>query len=107
MKLTSFIAAAAFAPLCVFAADNEFVLTIKEHHFTPSELRVPAGKKVKLIVDNQDATPEEFESHELNREKIIAPKSKASLWIGPLKPGKYPFMGEFNQATAQGLIIAE
>jgi len=36
MKLTSFIAAAAFAPLCVFAADNEFVLTIKEHHFTPS-----------------------------------------------------------------------
>jgi plastocyanin len=107
MKLTSLIAAAAFAPLCVFAADNEFVLTIKEHRFTPSELRVPAGKKVKLIVDNQDATPEEFESHELNREKIIAPKSKASIYIGPLKPGKYPFFGEFNQATARGVVIAE
>jgi hypothetical protein len=68
---------------------------------------VPAGQKVKLIVENQDATPEEFESHELNREKIVAPKSKVSIFIGPLKAGKYPFFGEFNQATARGLVIAE
>lgn len=88
-------------------ATQEIVMTIKDHKFSPAELRVPAGQKVKLVIDNQDATPEEFESTELNREKIIAPKSKASLWIGPLKPGKYPFMGEFNQATAQGVIIAE
>jgi len=107
MKLTSLIAAATFVPLCVFAADNEFYLTIKDHTFTPSELRVPAGKKVKLIIENQDATPEEFESHELNREKIIAPKSKANIYIGPLKPGKYPFFGEFNQTTARGVVIAE
>ena len=107
MKLKSLIAAAALSPLLAFAADNEFVLTIKDHRFTPSELRVPAGQKVKLIVDNQDATPEEFESHELNREKIIAPKSKATIYIGPLKPGKYPFFGEFNQSTARGVVIAE
>ena len=107
MKLKFLIAAAALSPLLAFAADNEFVLTIKDHRFTPSELRVPAGQKVKLIVDNQDATPEEFESHELNREKIIAPKSKATIYIGPLKPGKYPFFGEFNQSTARGVVIAE
>jgi len=80
---------------------------IKDHYFVPSEIRVPAGQKIKLIVENQDATPEEFESHELNREKIIAPKSKVSIYIGPLKAGKYPFFGEFNQATARGLVIAE
>ena len=107
MNLKSILAAAAFAPLCVFAADNEFVLTIKDHRFTPSELRVPAGQKVKLIVENQDSTPEEFESHELKREKIIAAKSKATINIGPLKPGKYPFFGEFNPSTARGVIIAE
>lgn len=107
MKPKFLIAAAALSPLLAFAADNEFVLTIKDHRFTPSELRVPAGQKVKLIVDNQDATPEEFESHELNREKIIAPKSKATIYIGPLKPGKYPFFGEFNQSTARGVVIAE
>lgn len=93
-------------PLLAFASP-EVVITIKEHKFSPAEVRVPAGQKVKLVIENQDATPEEFESAELNREKIIAPKSKASVWIGPLKPGKYPFMGEFNQATAQGVVIAE
>ncbi len=93
-------------PLLATAAD-EIAITIKDHKFSPAEVRVPAGQKVKLVIENQDATPEEFESHELNREKVIAPKSKAAIWIGPLKPGKYPFMGEFNQATAKGVVIAE
>ena len=107
MNLKPIIAALAFAPLCVVAADTEFSIVIKDHRFTPAEVRVPAGQKVKLIVENQDTTPEEFESHELNREKIIAPKSKATIYIGPLKPGKYPFFGEFNQSTARGTVIAE
>ena len=107
MRLNSLIASLALVPALAFAADNEVTIIIKDHRFNPAEVRVPAGQKVKLIVDNQDATPEEFESHELNREKIIAPKSKASIYIGPLKPGKYPFFGEFNQATAQGVVIAE
>lgn len=93
-------------PLLSMAAD-EIAITIKDHKFAPAEVRVPAGQKVKLVIENQDATPEEFESAELNREKVIAPKSKAVVWIGPLKPGKYPFMGEFNQATAKGVVIAE
>ena len=94
-------------PLASHAADPEFSLTIKDHRFTPAELKVPAGKKVKLVVSNQDGTPEEFESHELNREKVIAGNGKATIFIGPLKPGKYPFFGEFNEKTARGVIVAE
>jgi Cupredoxin-like domain len=94
-------------PISVLAADADYSLVIKNHQFQPAELLVPAGKKVKLIVENQDATPEEFESHELNREKIIAGLGKATIYIGPLKPGKYPFFGEFNQATAQGFIVVK
>jgi len=94
-------------PALALAADPEFTLTIRDHRFEPVELRVPAGKKVKLIVDNQDATAEEFESHELNREKIIPPKSKVPVFIGPLSPGRYPFFGDFHQKTANGVIIAE
>jgi heme/copper-type cytochrome/quinol oxidase subunit 2 len=93
--------------LNVSAADNEMLLVIKDHRFQPAELRVPVGKKIKLIVHNQDATPEEFESHPLNREKIIAPGAKAVIYVGPLEPGSYPFFGEFNEKTARGTIIAE
>ncbi len=105
--LFSLILAAALTPALVSAADAEIAITIKDHQFSPAEVRVPAGKKIKLIIDNQDATAEEFESAELNREKIIAPKSKASVYIGPLSAGKYPFMGEFNSTTARGVVIAE
>lgn len=84
-----------------------YSLTIKDHSFTPKELKVPAGQKIKLIVENQDASPEEFESYELNREKIIKGNSKGIVFIGPLKPGTYKYFGEFNQATAKGSIIAE
>ena len=27
--------------------------------------------------------------------------------IGPLKAGRYPFVDEFNEATAKGVVIAE
>lgn len=90
-----------------FAADGEVALTIKDHRFEPAEVRIPAGQKVKLIVHNQDPTPEEFESHELNREKVIAPGSKATIYVGPLQAGRYPFFGEFNEKTARGTLIAE
>ena len=94
-------------PALAMAADPEYVLTIKDHKFTPSELRVPAGKKIRLTIDNQDPTAEEFESHALNREKVVPPNSKAPVFIGPLAPGRYPFIGEFHEKTANGVIVAE
>ena len=84
-----------------------FEIAIKDHKFSPATLEVPASKKIKLIVKNQDATPEEFESYELNREKVIPGNSQGVVFIGPLDPGIYPFFGDFNQATAQGKIIAK
>ncbi|HJV85972.1 MAG TPA: cupredoxin domain-containing protein [Noviherbaspirillum sp.] len=101
------IAAVLAIPVFVNAADKEVTVVIKDHRFTPAEVKVPAGQKVKLIVDNQDATPEEFESHDLNREKVIPARAKGSVFIGPLKAGRYSFFGEFHEDTAQGVIIAE
>lgn len=112
MKLqTSLIAIALSAGLLTtlpaLAANNQFNLVIKNHRFQPEQLTVPAGQRIKLTVDNQDATPEEFESHELDREKVIPGHSKGMLWIGPLKPGHYGFYGEFHEATAKGRIVAQ
>ena len=88
------------------AATPEFELLIRGKRFEPSVIEIPAGQKVKLIVRNLDATPEEFESYELRREKIIPGNSEAIIYVGPLKPGEYPFFGEFNPDTAQGRLIA-
>ena len=90
-----------------WSAGAEFTLLIRDHRFEPAELRVPAGKKLKIMIDNQDSTAEEFESHELNREKVIPAKSKLPVYVGPLAPGRYPFIGEFNAQTAQGALIAQ
>jgi|SRR3569623_28538 len=95
--------ASAFA----LADEPQIPIIIKNHRFLPAEVKVPAGQKIKLLIDNQDPTPEEFESHELNREKVIPGRSKGTIFIGPLKPGQYPFFGEFNEKTAKGVIIAE
>ena len=89
------------------AADPEVLLVIKNHRFVTAELKVPANQRIKLVVHNQDPTPEEFESHSLNREKIIPGGAKATIYIGPLKPGRYPFVGEYNDATAKGTVVAE
>lgn len=89
------------------AAPAEFTLTLKDHSFTPATLEVPAGEKIKLIIDNQDASAEEFESYELNREKVIPGNSKGQVFIGPLKPGTYGYFGEFNADKAKGTIIAK
>jgi len=81
-------------------------IEIQNHLFSPSEITVPANTKIKLLVHNLDSTSEEFESYELNREKVIMGNQRTVIFIGPLPVGEYPFFGEFYPKTAQGLIIA-
>jgi plastocyanin len=88
------------------AADT-VTIVIKDHKFEPAEVKIPANKRVTLLVDNQDATSEEFESGEMKVEKIVGGRKQIKVMVGPLKPGRYPFFGEFHEATAQGVVIAE
>lgn len=98
----------AFAPTAARAAEaGEYVIVIKDHRFEPATITVPAGTRVKLVIDNRDATPEEFESLDLRREKIVPGNSKGTVWVGPLPPGEYGFFGEFHQGTAKGTLIAK
>ena len=94
-------------PLTAVGEVPTFEIDIRNHLFEPAELSIPANTKVKLIVNNRDATPEEFESYELNREKVIMGGARAIIFVGPLQPGVYPFFGEFNPKTAQGTIRVE
>ena len=106
-KTAFFLAAASVTAWPAGAADADATLVIRNHRFEPAELRVPPNQRVRLVVHNQDNTPEEFESHVLNREKVIPGGGKGVIFVGPLKPGRYEFFGEFNASTAKGVLIAE
>lgn len=106
-RLSAAVALFLLAATSAFAAEvDEFKLVIQDHVFQPSQLVVPVGKKIRLVVENRDPTAEEFESHSLNREKVIAGNSTARILIGPLKAGSYPFVGEYHEKTAKGVIVA-
>jgi len=94
-------------PAMAFAEDLQYKLTIHDHRFEPAQLRVPAGKRVRLMIENRDSSAEEFDSHALNREKVIPANFTAPVYIGPLTPGQYPFIGEFHSDSAKGVIIVE
>ena len=103
-QMTSIILLFLFSFSIVHAETPVYEIRIKDHLFLPSKLQIAENEKVKLVIINEDATPEEFESYELNREKVIMGNRKGIVFIGPLKVGVYPFFGEFNPQTAQGLI---
>jgi plastocyanin len=107
MKLAIFASLAALAAATPAFADTPIALTIKDHKFTPAEIHVKANMVNVLSVTNQDATAEEFDSSALKVEKVVAGNSSGTVRLRPLLPGRYPFMGEFHSATAQGVVIAE
>lgn len=89
------------------AAIDKIQVSIKDHTFIPAEIIIPANTKVKLVIKNEDASPEEFESHALHREKLIPGGKQRVIFIGPLDAGSYEFYGEFNPKTAKGRVIVK
>ncbi len=88
----------------VFAEQPAIAIAVREHQFVPAEVSIPAGVKVELIIRNEQAIPVEFESKSLHREKVVAPGAAVSLFVGPLKPGRYEFLDDFHPAT-RGVIV--
>ena len=84
-----------------------FKLLAKEGRFYPETIEVPAGKRFRLEVTNQNAGPEEFESLELRKELVLAPGVTRTIVFAPLKPGVYTFFGEFHRNTAKGRIVVK
>jgi hypothetical protein len=100
-------AAGVLLPLAVMAAEPPTEVVIQDHHFTPSDIHVKAGETWALLIRNQDATAEEFDSAALKIEKVVAPHGQAVVHVRALKPGTYPFVGEYHEDTARGRVIAE
>jgi plastocyanin len=101
------LAVAATFATAARAEDVTVTITIRDHRFEPTELHVPAGKRIALTVVNDDPLSEEFDSTSLKVEKVIAGKSQGVVHISPLNPGSYDFIGEYHEETAKGRLIAE
>ena len=89
-----------------FAEDPKATIAIRDHQFVPAEVPVPAGVRVELIIRNEQATPAEFESKSLHREKVVPPGATASVFVGPLNPGRYEFIDDFHPA-ARGFLVVQ
>jgi len=92
-------------PLHAWSALPEVVIEIRDHLFIPQTVRIPEGKKVRLVFINHDPSPEEIDSFDLNREKVIFGNSKGTIFVGPLPNGRYKFFGELHPNSAVGYVI--
>jgi hypothetical protein len=103
---------ARFAALLVLAVaapaladDPNFLIVLKNNQFVPSEVQIPSGVKVKLIVRNENPTTSEFESIQFHREKVVTPGQEITVFVGPLDPGSYEFFDDFHQETRGHLVV--
>jgi hypothetical protein len=88
-------------------AQSVIEVTMKDHHFSPSEIHVQARLPATLIIINDDSLDESFSSSALKIEKVFKGGEQETIHLGPLDRGRYPFEGEDRSATIQGTIIAE
>jgi len=103
----SVLVLAAAATALPALADAPIPVTLQNHKFTPSVIHVKANQPAMIALTNKDATAEEFDSAALKVEKVVAGNSSGNVRLRALAKGRYPFMGEYHAATAQGVVIAE
>jgi plastocyanin len=104
LALSIFLVLATAAP--AFADDPIVAITLRDNQFTPSEVPVPAGVKVQLLIKNDQQVNAEFESTVLHREKIVMAGGQITVYVGPLDPGSYEFFDDFHNST-RGHLIAK
>ena len=112
MKPTRTVLGFAFTLLAVsashaFASDDSYSLTLKDHKFSPADLTIPAGKKVKVTVKNLDSTPAEFESDDFKAEKVIPAGQEVTIIVPPLKPGTYEFHDEYHENASKSRMVVK
>ena len=107
MRIPAFAAVILSATILPAFAAGPIAVTLQNHKFSPAVIHVKANTPAVLAITNKDSAAEEFDSSALKVEKVVAGNSTGNVRIRALAPGKYPFMGEYHSATAQGVVIAE
>lgn len=104
VALAAFALFLAAAPAAV--ARPSYALRLDATGFTPAELQVPAGRRIVLRVTNAGTGPAEFESSDLNRERVVPSGQTIRVYVGPLRPGTYVFFDDFHPRL-RGRLVAK
>jgi uncharacterized cupredoxin-like copper-binding protein len=107
LRLATLLVAVLLAAAAWAQESPLFKLTARDGKFEPSVLEVPAGQRFRIEVVNAGKKAIEFESKDLKQEKVVAPGAKVTVNVSPLKPGEYKIFDEFQQATANGKVVAK
>ncbi|MBD5803512.1 hypothetical protein AZOA_29520 [Azoarcus sp. Aa7] len=95
------------APAVARADMPTFEVVAENGRFTPETIEVPANTRFRLQLTNRNIGPEEFETSTPFKELVVGPGVTRSTIFPPLKPGTYPFFGEFHPDTAKGRFVAK
>src|ERR1700730_6186031 len=87
--------------------DPIFTITFKDGAVSPRRLDVRGNRRFQFNLVNNGDTPAEFESNELRKEKVLAPKTTSILVFRTLDPGEYPFFDDFHPDAPQAVLIAK
>jgi plastocyanin len=103
VRLAALLVLTVVAP--ALADDPSFSILLRNNQFLPSEVQIPAGVKIKLVVRNENPTASEFESTQFHREKVVPPGQEITVFVGPLDPGSYEFFDDFHPQTRGHLVV--
>jgi len=111
-KIAIFVFTAALAAMTALtpsacADEQPPQITFAKDHFEPASFNIAAGAPIKLTVMNQGDAPIEFESFELNRERVVQPGQTITVQLPRLDPGQYHFFDDFHREVPQGTITAK
>lgn len=107
LSMAGAVGAAGLCCTALAEAPATVALTLKDHMFIPNEIHLPAGKPTILEITNTDPAPEEFEMRQLAIEKVVTGGGTIRVRLHPLGAGRYPFIGDYNEATAHGVIVVD
>ena len=89
----------------VLAADQIVAIAVTDKGYAPAEVEVQAGGRVRLDVTNQTTAAIEFESFELNRERVVQPGQTVAVYVSGLGAGRYEFFDDFHQERRGALVV--
>ncbi|KIL99093.1 MAG: cupredoxin domain-containing protein [Magnetospirillum sp.] len=104
--LTLAVMALILAASSAFADEiGVYNLTMSKEKFLPERIEIPAETKVSIMIDNQGDATEKL-NFLVNHERVLPGGKATRLFIGPLEPGEYKFVGIYHPERSF-IIIAK